>query len=65
MTNKQIQKEIQEMNHINLVLKSGASMVGFDIDSETEKAEKSMDRRVAINIYQKHRINFLKSLLTK
>lgn len=64
MTKKQIAQEIEDMHESNEILKQAALMVGFDVEKETEKVESQMDRRVRINIWQKHRIAFLESLVT-
>jgi hypothetical protein len=63
LTRKYIEEELESITESNLLMKNAAFMVGFDVDSETEKAKESLDNRIKVNMYQTSRIATLKSIL--
>lgn len=63
LTREYIQEELNRIIDSNNLIKSAALMVGFDVDSETEKAKENLDNRVKINMYQTSRIATLRSIL--
>jgi hypothetical protein len=63
MTQKQIQKEIDELYEVNTLMISAALMVGYDVIGETRKVQENLDNRVKVNMHQEAKIGFLKSLL--
>lgn len=59
LNKEEIEKEIIEMENLNSLLISASKQVGYDVEAETEK----IDNRIRVNIHQKSRIQFLKSLI--
>ena len=62
---KTIQEKIDEMMSINQMMKSAASMVGFNVDEETKSAKEKLDNRVVVNMHQESVIIGLKMALEK
>jgi len=60
---KQLEKELVSILESNEMIKSAASMVGYDVDSATDAFLEGVDKRIRVNIHQRGRINTLKSLL--
>ena len=58
-----LQSELKDILETNETIKSAALMVGYDVDSETDRILKSVDNRVRVNLHQRGRINTLKSLI--
>lgn len=63
LTKKRLEQELADITESNETIKAAASMVGFDVDSQTDAYLQSADQRIRVNIHQRGRINTLKSLL--
>lgn len=56
-------RELRDITESNETIKSAASMVGFNVEAETELVLASLDQRVRVNLHQRSRIATLKSLI--
>lgn len=63
LTVKDLEKYLEDIEGSNAQIKAAASMVGFNVDAETDTYLERADQRIRVNIHQRGRINTLKSLI--
>ena len=63
LTINKLKRELEDTETSNAEIKAAARMVGFDMDTKTDDYLANADQRVRVNIYQRGRINTLKSLI--